>query len=244
MKAIAKSNRNLIMLLAGLIILLLVYFMVFTNIQDQTESIYSELNTQNSFLSELQNFKQNESEYLQTIDAGKKTVADLTAVIPADVPAEDVVLYLIDLEKKTGVTVSDISVEDKLETDTFDCIVNGEEKNVTGGVVASTINAQMEYEQLKEMLDYIYESKDATFVNAISVAYDSTTGLLSATVDLSKLYMNYDGASYTGMSMPMVEKGVVDLFGTITFEEPEADEEVAVDGAEEAEEAEEAEQEE
>lgn len=223
MKAITKSNRNLIMLLVGLVILLLAYFLVFNKCQDEADQIESELKTRQEYLTELEDFKANESEYLSGIEAGKKVVTNITAKIPADVRSEDFVLYLLDMEKATGVDISSINVGDKTTVDEFDCIVDDESKTLKGETVDATIIAEMDYEQLKAVLDYIYSGNETTYTNSVVVSYDSTDAKLSVVTDLTKLCLDYEGAEAANRLMPAVNKGVDDLFGTAPVEEEEAE---------------------
>lgn len=219
MSGIKKSNRNLILLLVGLVILLLTYFLVFNNAQNETEKIESELGTQKVYLEELEAFKADEATYLEGIETDKKIVAEISAHLPADVRTEDYILYLLDMEEKTGVQVDSISMNDKSVVSEFDCMIDGETKTAAGGQVNASVVAEMDYEQLKDMLSYISDTNNATYVDTISVAYDSASAKLGVVSDMNMLYLDYDGASYSPKSMPVVNKGLEDLFGTINTNE-------------------------
>lgn len=219
MSATKKSNRNLIMLLLGLVILLLVYFLVFNRAQDETEALESELSTQEAYLSELEAFNAQLPKYLAGIEENKAIVTEVTAKLPADVAAEDYVLYLMDLANKAGAHVESITLGDKTVVSEFDCIINDEAIPVSGGELSASVVSSMDYEQLKEYLNSIYAMDDNTYLDSISVAYDHSTALLEVSSDISKLYLDYEGAEAVEHKMPVVNKGIEDLFGTVSAEE-------------------------
>lgn len=229
MKATTKSNRNLIMLVAGLVILLLVYFLFFVKTQDKTDEIKSELSTRQTYLDELEACYANEASYLEGIDESKQIVTELTAKLPADVKTEDFLLYLLDLENATGIHISDVAIDEKEAVTEFDCVVDDETKTMSGDSVDASVVAQMNYEQLKSVLNYIYASKDTTYLDTMSVAYDNGTAELGVSMDLTKLCLDYDGAEYNAPLMPSVATGLDDLFKTGVSEVELADGEDAAD---------------
>lgn len=71
------------------------------------------------------------------------------------------------------------------------------------------------YRGIKDMLTYFYKEGNRKSVDNISIAYDSATGNLNGSIDLSLYYMIGADREYQPVSIPGVPKGVSDVFHTV-----------------------------
>ena len=111
--------------------------------------------------------------------------------------------------------LNSVNFQNESEISTFSTVVDGKKKECKGYQVSASFNAQMNYEQLKNYLDYVYnQSENVTFVDAFTVTYNAESTDLSTNFGLSKYFITFDGSEYVPVPVPDVSIGIDDPFHT------------------------------
>lgn len=215
---ISKRDLKMLLVLGGLLAFLLLYFWVVTPFQekaDQTEAKVAELETQVAKLEELY---ANLSNYEMGIANFKEEIADDLEAYPGGVEYEDFLVYLLDVEYNTGLALESVTFDEPSMIAQFDCevTVDGEPqtRSVSAWRTGATVGGKQNYPELKNSINYLYDTESLTALDSVTVNFDSSTGELSALYTISKYYMTWDGSAYNPLPVPAVDKGISDLFGT------------------------------
>ncbi len=214
MKTLLKSNLNLVLAFAGILILVIAYLTGYQNLSTLNTDMESKLKERTAYLEELKGYYENLSEYRASVVTSKDDIAKNLSRLPCGIENEDFLLYLMEVNKATGANLSNISFSDNSAIAEFNTMINGKNTKVTGFRTATTSSSRMKYDQLKAFLTYIYdESKPITFIDSVSATYSADDGALSTVFNISKYFIKYDGSEYNPVKAPDVAIGKTDLFG-------------------------------
>ncbi len=88
-------------------------------------------------------------------------------------------------------------------------------ESLNGHKVTITIAFQVSYEGLKKCLDYIDNYSQKCSVGGLTVSFDSETGNLSGTMDITMYHLQGGNRKYTDPVIPSTDIGTSNIFGTI-----------------------------
>lgn len=210
---LSPSNVNLLLAVAGILVLLLGYFVGYKNLSEKNDAVASELDTRSAYLTELKAYYDN----LAVYDKGKKEAMENLdknlEKLPAGIKNEDYLLYMIKLHDDIGIEMNNVSFSDDEQITVFNTMINGKMTEVTGFRATSSSNAAMTYEQLKNYIDYVYNRSDSlTYVNSVTVNYDASAAKLNTSFNLSKYYIKYQDCEYKPVPAASVPLGRPNLF--------------------------------
>lgn len=214
-KALPAKTKNLIMVILGIAIFIGAYMLGFQKLQTSTAEIQTQIDEQSIKVSELKGYYDNLKTYENGIDESKKSINASLSTLPFGIKTEDTLMYVKTMNEKVGSNMESISFDADEFIGEFGCVIN--DQNVTANAMrtGATYNATMTYDQFKNTLNYIYnDTKEVTFVENVSLTYDSAELLLTTTMSLSKYYIDYEGAQYTPVAVPNVPLGNTNPFGT------------------------------
>ena len=215
---IAKRDLKLLLILAGLLVFLLLYMLVFNPLQTKISDVKAENAKLSEQVADLEAKYLRMAEYEEGIMASRAYVKETLKSFPGDVKEEDILSYLLTMEARQGIrmeTVTFIKPElvQQLKMMTQ---VDGQDVAVPAGAYrASTVmTGTLTYPQAKNVINYLYESDKQTTLEKVTLTYNAETGKLTGNFDLSKYLINFDGAEYVPERVPVVDIGLKDLFGT------------------------------
>jgi hypothetical protein len=84
----------------------------------------------------------------------------------------------------------------------------------TCSALEAVATGQMNYSQLKSVIDYLYAGPTQSSLNSVSVSFNSETGGLTGSLDINRYYITYDGANYVPEPLPDTALGTQDPFNT------------------------------
>ncbi len=215
---IAKRDQKLLLVLAGLLVFLLLYMLVFNPLQSRTE----ELKAQNAQLSaqvaDLEAKYQRMAEYETGILNGRENVKNTLKNFPADVKEEDFLSYLLTMEARQGIQMESVSFNYPELLQQFDMMVmkDGQDTAIPANAyrTSTVMTGTLTYPQVKNVINYLYSSEKQTGLESTTLTYDAQSGMLTGTFQLSKYFVNWEGAEYVPEPVPVVDIGLSDLFGT------------------------------
>ena len=215
---ISKRDAQLLIILGGLLVFLALYMLVFNHFQAKSDAVAQNIATLTPQLQELENEYANLATYQNGITEYRDTVAKKLEAFPADIKEEDVMSYLITMEAQNGIKLDEITFSGTTPLDEFQGIVqkDGKDVPVTMDVFSmeAVASGQMNYSQLKSVIDYLYAGPTQSSLNSVSVSFNSETGGLTGSFDINRYYITYDGANYVPEPLPDTALGTQDPFNT------------------------------
>lgn len=215
---LAKRDMKLLLVLAGLLIFLAVYLLVFNPFQERTQAVKNRINELQPQVQALEEDYLRLSEYEDGIQTSRTNVVKLLKAFPGDVKEEDVLSYLLTMEAREKIRMESVTFLDPELVRQFDAVMekDGQDVPETMNVYRSStvMTGTMSYPQAKSVINYFYDSPKQTNLENAALTFNAETGLLTGTFQLAKYYIQWPDAAYTPERVPVVDRGVKDLFGT------------------------------
>lgn len=217
---ISKKDAKLLFILLGICILLVCYLTVYSPYTKKAEQTEAEIGQLRPVLTELQGHYANLSLYNAGIDNSREFIAEECEKYPTDVRSEDLIMYAIRLEEKIGLDITSIAFSDPVPALTFQSMkedADGEEYacEMHAVQISMSITFNLTYEEFKELMDFIADTRYRTSLNNIAVSFDSESGGLTGSATIDKFFLTDGADEYSATSVPNVELGRDDLFGTV-----------------------------
>lgn len=214
---VSKKDAKLLLILLGILVFLLSYLLVYNRYIAKQDAVAAQITELQPQLDTLEEYYQNLSTYETAIETAKKEIEEEMGRYPSEIFTEDLILYAIELEDRVGLDATALSFVDPVLVNEFTGVTpeNGEEASAVMDAYETAMNVSctLTYEQLKSVLHYIYETRNYTGVNSLSVSYNAENGRLVGNLEVSKFLITYEGAEPEGHVMPYVKKGQPALFG-------------------------------
>ena len=215
---IAKRDLKLLLILAGLLVFLLLYMLVFNPLQSKISAVKAENAQLSAQVEDLEAKYLRLAEYEEGIKTSSETVKEILKNLPGDVKEEDILSYLLTMESRQGIRMESVTFNEPELVQEFDVMtqVDGQDVAVPAGAYrASTVmTGSLNYPQAKNVINYFYESDKQTTLENATLTYNAESGKLTGTFQLAKYFVNFDGAEYVPERVPVVDMGLQDLFGT------------------------------
>ena len=215
-KNLPAKTKNLVMVMIGIAVFIAAYLLGFQKFQESTVAIQGEISEKSTYVSELKGYYDNVNTYKSGIELSKKDITSNLQKLPFGVKSEDFLMYVKTMNENLGSNLQNIRFGADNFIGEFGCTIN--EKNVTAQAMGASVDfsASMTYAQFKDMLKYIYtDTKEVTFIDQVSITYNSAELNLDTNVALSKFYIEFEGSEYTPVPVPNVPTGnITDPFGT------------------------------
>ena len=221
---IAKRDLKLLLVLAGLLVFLLLYMLVFNPLQSKIDEVESQNAQLSAQVEDLEAKYLHMAEYEQGILDGRESVKETMKNFPGDVKEEDILSYLLTMEARQGIRMESVTFNAPELVQQFNMMTmdNGQDVAVPAGAYrASTVmTGTLTYPQAKNVINYFYDSEKQTTLENATLTYNAETGKLTGTFQLAKYFVNWDGAEYVPERIPVVDIGLSDLFGTTSGAQP------------------------
>ncbi len=222
---VSNRDKKLLLILAGIVVFLLFYVLGYNRISAAADELESAQSALRSEISDLKSKYDSLDSYAESMELCKEDIDKTLEDLPSRIYEEDFLSYLLTMETREGIKLTAVSLNLPELVSEFDNLPAEEtlqqDPNAApdDGMIhiyrtTASFNADLNYPQLKKILDYIYESKDKTSLESLSVSYNSETGKLAGVFEVSKYYATRRGVVYTPETLPRVSFGVKDLFGT------------------------------
>ena len=215
---IAKRDLKLLLILAGLLVFLLMYLLVFNPLQTKISDVKAENAQLSAQVEDLEAKYLRMAEYEDGIKASREFVRETLKSFPGDVKEEDILSYLLTMEARQGIRMESVTFikPELVQQLNMMTQVDGQDVAVPANAYRATtvMTGTLNYPQAKNVINYLYDSDKQTTLERVTLTYNSETGKLAGTFELSKYLINFDGAEYVPERVPVVDLGLKDLFGT------------------------------
>lgn len=214
-KKLSLRDINMILVVVGLVILVATYFLVYQNYSAKNAELDTQLTEREAHLKELQGYYDNLKEYERGTADGKVNIAANLSKLPRGINSEDFLVYIMDSTEEVNADLYTVNFRNESEIATFNTVIDGKKQECKGYQVGASFTAQMNYAQLKNYLDYVYnQSENVTFIENFVVTYNAEAAKLDTTFGLSKYYITFNGSEYVPVPVPDVGIGIDDPFRT------------------------------
>ena len=216
---ISKKEIYLLLALVGIGIAVCAWQFGFKKINTKTEELTAETELLRTEITKYTAVKDNIALYKTGIDTATNHIAEVLYDFPAFIMEEDMIMLGRNLEKNIddtsvstvsfGAASNVYSVASRPAEATTVPISYGLNNN------AISISYQTSYDGFKEIVDYICTNKNRMTISDFSLAYDATSGLLSATTSVNMYSVTGTDKEYTQQNLSGVGTGTDNIFGTL-----------------------------
>lgn len=206
--ALSDSEKKLLLVAMALGMLACAYFFGFVKMMDSAKAI-EESNVQDqATVTNLENMVAKQPQTVAETQAFKDYIQTVIDKYPSDLKQEKTIWLVQQMEEIVGVDYSSISFSiDNLLMD-----FTGAEENPTGYYAALSLPYKADYEQFKNLIQYVSEQKDRTTIPLVSVSFDESTGFLNGAVTFRMYYLRNTGKDYEDFPETGIESGLTNIF--------------------------------
>lgn len=215
-----KKDIKLIIVMVGVLILVVAYFVVYRNYDQQTQDLQSQIDSLQPELQQLREYDEHKQEYLDGTEAYKENMKSIMSSLPTSVWTEDQIMLARRMEEDLDITDTSESFTDPIVVTQFkgtplDDIDNyNDQVDMTSNKYQMTLAADMDYSQMKDFLDYVYDEDYMTGLDSVNMSYDAEKAALNVSAVINQYTLSYQDAPEEDHKVPEVSKGVKDPFGT------------------------------
>jgi len=218
---ISKRDTKMLLILFGIVIFVLCYFMVYLSYSEKNEYLREDIEDAEFEFTRLKALEKEVAGYRESVAGAEEFILATQSEYPADVHAADLIMYAVELQENTGIIMGGLSFIQPVDVMT----VQGLAENARGGYSFIPLNAyrtginiscSLTYQQLKDLADYIYNESQKTSLHSVSLSYNSTTGLLYGNVVINKNFLSSKDTEYVAAQIPEMNTGLPNPFGVIT----------------------------
>lgn len=243
-KKVKKSDINLLIMLVGILLAVIAYFVIYQNFTEKRDAIAAENAALEVEVGELQKLADNKEFYLAETDRMNTEMNDIMANYPGEVRNEEMILYAAGLETTNSIWVNSIVMEpsamvqtaqaaqpaaqpaDATQDATQDAAaVSGEATPVATGLKETVflyaspyeLGFKTTYRSIKDIINAVVTNDERMNISSLSLAYDNETGCLAGSLAMNIYTMSGTGKLYENVDVPGVATGTNDFFqsGTV-----------------------------
>lgn len=233
-----KSDINILLIVLGIGIAALAYFLVFTKLNDKTDTLKAQNASLQQEVDRLQDLANNKQQYLDDTATMQEKIDEIKAQYAAAYKPEDEVMYVRNLEKNFDTTAYTVAmpgtapVEVVTTADTAAAPDATEEASTDGEEVATTDTAATaapeillyktpvtitfvaSYNSIKDIVKVLNEDQMRKSIDTLSLTFDSESGDLSGTLLFNMYSLTGTDATYTEPEIPGVTFGTGNIFNS------------------------------
>lgn len=238
--ALSKKDQSLLLGLLGAIFLFVAWYFVYTPLQEKTMALETENVALKAKADLYQSINANLPKYEEGIVTFEQQIAEIGNRYPVHISREDEIMFLANME---NVYSNDLAVENITMSAVVEVVADSAAAEAAPApdvaaeaatdVAAAPAESEVvipevhmykqpvnysfrcTYDGAKEMITYVLGQSQTKAIEGMSLAFDSETGNLMGTLDLNQYYMMGLEKEYQAVPVPVVPKGVNDVFHTV-----------------------------
>jgi hypothetical protein len=217
---ISKRDTKLLLILFGIVILILSYFTFYLRYSEENEELRYDIDDAYFKYEQFLALERQLASEGDTLEGFENFILEAQAEYPSDIRAEDLIMYAVELRDNVGIGAGGITFIQPIEIMT----VRGLTKNENDIHTFKTRNAfrtgfnmsvNLTYQQLKDLVNYVYNESPQTSIHSISLSYNSATGSLFGNVVINKNFLSPHDIDYVAAHIPAMDMGLPNPFGVI-----------------------------
>lgn len=224
-----EKNVLIGMVIVAILLIAASYKFFYSASVEEAERVQAEINTRKTRLDELNAKNANRTQYESAIENSTAIIDTVLSIYGPGNSPEKSIMLIVDMCKKTGLSVYNISFEDNrliYSSDTVD--ENGKpEIQIYGTGMALTASGG--YTQFKKLHDFINSYPERMNLESFTMGFNGQTGLLDSAMYVNMYSVDDKNHVYVAPVIEEIELGTTNIFRT--FEKP-IEEEVTEEGEE------------
>lgn len=236
---ISQREKNLILVLLGLLLVLASYYLGYRTLQEQNEELKMQNQSLDSQIEVLQTISGEKDKYVKETENLQKEMDEFIQRFPSTLYEEDIIFYTKNIEQETNAYISSVTTPDLQAVS----IAAPEETNllrqfqdITGvisaygfhndGKVPDTSNMYLSkaesnvaysvtYDGLKKMLKSITQDSNRKSIDNVSLVFNENTGDLAGSMTVNYFTLSGTGKEYLQPSVKGTLHGVDCIFGNL-----------------------------
>lgn len=227
---VSKKDIQLLLVVIGIGAVALVYTLYFKPTTEDTELLVAENRELNTEVAMLEDLLTKKDFYESEIERYNKEITELYERFPSGMSPEDVTAELIDMENETNISVVNYrygsatqfytpmgeNTEDVIAREEQDVESGEQMKPLVGMVEPVSFAFSSDLGQFSQLANYVVARQNRDVIDSVSLTYDSSTGLLSGSLNLNKYYVTGLSKPYTPAVFEGVVLGTDNMFSTMT----------------------------
>lgn len=232
MKISDRDKKLLIYLCSGLL-LLAGYYFGYVKYSEKKAVVQIEIDQLNKRYDDLKAKDAQRASYIAETEKNTSIINETAKLYPSQVTLEGEIYFTKLIEDATGVWIRQVlytPAEEILPLSGSETTPNDSAtgEGTTGGEVTSggavpttikgyktvsTVSFDSDYNQFKNIINYINTYTSRKVIQQLSVAFDSSTGILTGTMAYNNYFIVGSTSTYTPYEIPSNGQGVTNIFG-------------------------------
>lgn len=237
---ITKREKNLLLILLGLLFVACSYYFGYETLKAEAEVIKKQNFALESQIETLEAVEAAKEQYVADTEEMQQDMEGIIEKFPADMISEDVILYVKSLEQKTGSYVNSVTIPGKeyveIEAVHERNVLNAIE-DVTGVVAAnsfvndgsipntdemflskveSDVAYSVTYDGLKDIIKDIVEHEGRKSLDNVSLVFNENTGNLAGSMTINYFTLSGTNKEYKQPSVTGLSQGIDCIFGDLS----------------------------
>lgn len=219
---ISKKDIQLLVVFAGILLVILTYFYVFTNFQEKTELLKADNITLQTEVSKLELLNTQKQTFLDKTEEYNTEITKIQASYDKGYTLEDDIMYLAEAEgsQTNDMTVNYLNMATPTPMEVVATTTVGEMDlvplmdNTAMFKVPLDLGFDISYEGFKNFIRYLYTTGGRKNVDSFNLSFNSETGKLSGTMLLNRYFIAGTDGIYEPEIIPDHGTGVENIFRT------------------------------
>ncbi len=240
MDSITKGQRNLLLFILGVAILILPIRFIAMNNFDEKKTIDNEYNDQQTYYNSLLEKDANRQQYIDDTENYKKEYEAILAEFPSELYQDNTIMYLQNVKDKykfnfpsvtmgeetlfytlgTG-AVGDVTVDTSASSDSSsDVTLDDSSATVSGYNCYSAsfpVSYEGDYKDIKDVIDFIKNGDERMTLDEVSIAFNDQTGKYEGDMTITSYAVNGEDRT-TDHADVNVQIGTNNIFGNPTVQ--------------------------
>lgn len=219
---VSKRDIQLLVGFAGVLLVVLTYFFVFTKFQEKTDLIKADNLVLKEEVDKLESLNLQHKIFMGKMEEYQTLISQMRDTYDVGYLTEDDIMYIVNMEKKetNQVKVPYLNMSGPTLVVAPETTVVGEmgvaptDDGVALYQAPMNFGIQITYEGFKNMVSYLYSNGGRKNLESVSLMFDSGTGQLTGTVVLNRYFLSNTDKVYEPYEIPMMQLGTDNIFKT------------------------------
>lgn len=241
---ISRRDAALLIGLAGILIMVAVYYFVYLPMDAKKVALEAENATLTTRVNELQVMYNEKDIYIAQTESMKAEIDTIYDSFPVDVRTEDMIMMGVDLANTSPLNIQSINMSEPEDmyhigqaaaeataAEAADTESTGDGTvDATAATTVATVQEEPEkvlykkkagitylttYDGFKNSIVQITNSADRRVIDSVTVTYDISTGLMAGNTNISMYYLTGTNKEYVAPNIPFIPQGTDNIFGTV-----------------------------
>lgn len=219
--AISERDKFLLCLVGSILVVFLVYYFGFRNINDKINTVENEINSLQIKYNDLREKANNAEQYKEDTQKYKLIFDSGLAAYDSGFSQKATLIFTTELEAELDVWLKTVSMSDAVLLYTFGNVTSSNPSlsgtkvystDMQGYKKTTTYSYECGYDTFKDMLAYVLDYDTVYTIDAVSCSYDEENELMSGNITISQYAVTGSDRKYYESDITSIDTGTENLF--------------------------------